>query len=75
MSEPTTLNLDQMTDEMFDRLSAVIGQCINHPTFSGFAIDEETNSNGEITKIAFVPCDLVGGMPIRRSERNVIVTE
>lgn len=71
MSDPTELTLDQMTDEMFGRLSKVIGESISNPSFSGFAIDEDTDSEGRVTKISFVPCiqDATGDA-IRLSPRN-----
>jgi len=71
MSDPTELTLDQMTDEMFGRLSQAIGEYINHPSFSGFAIDEERDENDQLTKLSFVPCikDATGDA-IRMSPRN-----
>lgn len=71
MSEPTNLTLDEMTDEMFNRLSQVIGEHINLPSFAGFAIDEERDENDQLTKLSFVPCikDATGDA-IRMAPRN-----
>lgn len=69
MSE-TALSLDDMSEEMFQRLAQAIGETFQKPDFSGFAIDEERDSNGELTKISFIPCDMQDGMAIRRSEKN-----
>ena len=70
MSETTPLSLDQMSEEMFQRLAQAIGETFQKPDFSGFAIDEERNSDGELTKISFIPCDMQDGMAIRRSEKH-----
>jgi hypothetical protein len=62
-------SLDKAADALLARVAAFFGECVGGDTFCGLAIDEVRNAHGQLAGLTLVPCDLVGGEPVRRVGR------
>lgn len=59
-------SMDAAADELIVRIGRFFGECAGGDSFCGLSIDETRNAEGILTSLKLVPCDMIGGEPVRR---------
>lgn len=61
--------LAALAEGVINRVAKFFAETMDDPDFCGIAVDQKVTDDGRIASLTLIPCDNVGGTPIRRVAR------